>query len=76
MYIPNDVSFTVGFFVTVLYGTVLNSPRAGLLITFIIAVAKEINDQDRYGHYEWVTTVAVMCGAAVAYMLLNIFAVL
>ena len=76
MNIPSDVSFTIGFFVTYFYGLVLKSPRGGLLIAIIIAIAKEIEDTNRYEEFSWVTTVALMCGAAVAYMFLNIFSLL
>ena len=76
MHIPADVSFTIGFFVSSFYGFVLSSPRVGLLIAFIIAIAKEINDQDIYGCYEWTSTVSVMCGATVGYMILNILMIL
>lgn len=76
MHIPNDVAFTIGFFVVFLYGKILESPQGALLIAFIIAIAKEINDQDVYNEYDWINTVAVMCGATVAYMILTVLAVL
>ena len=76
MYIPHGVSFTIGFFVTFFYGFILKAPRAGLLIAIIIALAKEIEDTDRYGKFSWITTVAIMSGAAIAYMFLNIIALL
>ena len=76
MHIPNDVAFMAGFFISALYGIVFHSSRAGLFIAFIIAIAKEINDQDQYGRYDWVDTVAMMCGAAMAYMLTNIIFIL
>lgn len=76
MHIPSDVAFTIGFFVTAVYGTIYNSSRYGLLIALIFALAKEVSDQLYYENYEWVTTVCMMCGAAVAYMILNVFAVL
>ena len=76
MHIPHDVSFTIGFFVTFFYGFILKAPRAGLIIAIIIALAKEIEDTSRYGEFSWVTTVSLISGAAIAYMFLNIIALL
>lgn len=76
MHIPYDVAFTIGYFVSLLYGIIFSSPRAGLFIAFIIAIAKEVHDQIFYQHYEWVCTVSVMCGAMVAYMFLNVLMIL
>jgi len=76
MHVPNDVAFTAGFFISALYGIVFHSSRIGVLLALIIAIAKEINDQNQYDQYDWVDTVAMMCGAAMAYMLINIIFIL
>ena len=76
LHIPYDVAFVIGYFVSLFYGVILSSPRAGLLIALIIAASKEIHDQTFFHHYEWICTVSVMCGALVAYMFLNIFMIL
>ena len=75
MYIPKGVSFTIGFFVAFLYGLILSAPRIGLLIAAILSIVKEIDDQYQYQCFDWTTTVATMCGAAIAYMILSVIAI-
>ena len=73
MHIPYDVAFTIGYFVSIFYGAIFSYPRAGLLIALILAITNEIDDTYQYNAFDWMTTVSMMCGAAVAYMMLNIW---
>jgi len=70
MYISTDICFIIGLFIEMVFG-IIYCPRAGIIITAIIAIAKEIEDQDRYGAFEWTCTVALMCGAAAGYIFLG-----